>query len=260
MRCPGGVDTGDTCLSDAQIAAVATLNAPYTFDIHLASGDTSFPGYNAFISDLGAASSSPLQPAVAALAIGNIAPVAPTNPASSYQAQFIDNYLRYAIVGSPTFNFLSFGAMDRAAYSSRFSFYSTLDVSDRDLTAFRSKGGKALLMHGTEDMLITPRGTEFYVQSLQAIMGSAAVETFLRFYEVPGFAHSVGSSFNVGWDQLTALEAWVEKGVDPAANQIVTDTFVVPGRTRPLCLYPAYPRYKGTGDVNSAASFTCAAT
>jgi hypothetical protein len=27
--------------------------------------------------------------------------------------------------------------------------------------------------------------------------------------------------------------------------------------TRPLCKYPAYPRYTGTGDVNSASSFVC---
>ena len=27
--------------------------------------------------------------------------------------------------------------------------------------------------------------------------------------------------------------------------------------TRPMCKHPAYPRYKGTGDVNDAASFAC---
>ena len=27
--------------------------------------------------------------------------------------------------------------------------------------------------------------------------------------------------------------------------------------TRPMCKYPAYPRYKGTGDVNVAENFTC---
>jgi Tannase and feruloyl esterase len=28
-------------------------------------------------------------------------------------------------------------------------------------------------------------------------------------------------------------------------------------RTMPVCEAPKYPRYNGTGDVNSAASFTC---
>jgi hypothetical protein len=31
----------------------------------------------------------------------------------------------------------------------------------------------------------------------------------------------------------------------------------VPGRTRPLCEYPSWPKYKGSGDVNLASSFTC---
>ncbi|HEY0202499.1 MAG TPA: tannase/feruloyl esterase family alpha/beta hydrolase, partial [Burkholderiaceae bacterium] len=30
------------------------------------------------------------------------------------------------------------------------------------------------------------------------------------------------------------------------------------GRTRPLCEYPTWPRYNGSGDTNLAASFTCA--
>jgi hypothetical protein len=31
------------------------------------------------------------------------------------------------------------------------------------------------------------------------------------------------------------------------------------GRTRPLCEYPAWPKYNGSGDVNAAASFACVA-
>ena len=27
--------------------------------------------------------------------------------------------------------------------------------------------------------------------------------------------------------------------------------------SRPLCKYPAYPRYKGSGDSDDASSFTC---
>ncbi len=28
--------------------------------------------------------------------------------------------------------------------------------------------------------------------------------------------------------------------------------------TRPLCVYPDWPKYKGSGDVNAASSFACA--
>jgi hypothetical protein len=30
-----------------------------------------------------------------------------------------------------------------------------------------------------------------------------------------------------------------------------------PGRTRPLCEYPTWQKYKGFGDPNLASSFTC---
>jgi hypothetical protein len=51
---------------------------------------------------------------------------------------------------------------------------------------------------------------------------------------------------------------WVEKGVAP--ERIVATSRVGtpwPGRTRPLCVYPAQARYKGTGSVEDAGNFTC---
>ena len=83
------------------------------------------------------------------------------------------------------------------------------------------------------------------------------VDEFVRYYEVPGYGHAVSSDFNASWDSLSALENWVEQDEAPQ-NQIVTDTVGVPGRTRPLCEYPAWPRYDGTGDINDAANFECA--
>jgi len=38
LRCAGGADTGDSCLSDAQIAAFNVINTPITFGYPLASG------------------------------------------------------------------------------------------------------------------------------------------------------------------------------------------------------------------------------
>jgi feruloyl esterase len=73
---------------------------------------------------------------------------------------------------------------------------------------------------------------------------------------VPGLGHAYSTVFNATWDSLTALENWVEKGAAPS-GQVTTDTAGVAGRTRPLCDYPKWPQYKGSGDVNLAASFTC---
>ncbi|WP_371876418.1 tannase/feruloyl esterase family alpha/beta hydrolase [Pseudoduganella chitinolytica] len=66
------------------------------------------------------------------------------------------------------------------------------------------------------------------------------------------------TTFNASWDALKVLENWTENGIAPD-HPVVTDTFGVPGRTRPLCDYPGWPKYRGSGDVDRADSFVCAA-
>ena len=107
-------------------------------------------------------------------------------------------------------------------------------------------------------MLIPPGNTVAFYERLKAAHGTALL-SFARFYMVPGMAHGGGrGNFEPGADLLGALDAWVTKGTAPGL-QIATDTNTATvGRTRPLCEYPAYPRYNGAGDVNQAASFTCA--
>jgi hypothetical protein len=110
-----------------------------------------------------------------------------------------------------------------------------------------------------QDVLVSTRATEWYYQKLQSQFGPAQVDKFARFYEIPGLGHALATAFFPGWDSVTTLENWVENGTAPA-NQTVTDLSGVPGRTRPLCQYPTFPKYKGGSlDVNLASSFTCAA-
>ena len=87
-------------------------------------------------------------------------------------------------------------------------------------------------------------------------MGAAAVRDFARYYEVPGYGHAVSAIYNAAWDSLGALDRWVVQGQAPE-NQTVEDTVGHPGRTRPLCEYPSWPRYSGQGEVHAASSFRC---
>ena len=165
--------------------------------------------------------------------------------------------VRYAITRDPKFNSLNFDPENPGPWASRMSELSTLlDVSP-DISRFVARGGKLLLAHGTADVLVSTRSTEYYYQRLQAQFGPAGVDGFARYYEVPGYGHAVSTLFNATWDSLTALEQWTEHGVAPR-NQVTTDTVGVPGRKRPLCDYPLWPKYKGSGDVNAAESFVCA--
>jgi feruloyl esterase len=106
------------------------------------------------------------------------------------------------------------------------------------------------------DQLVAPGNSINYYNALVAKFGQSTVDGFLRFYTIPGFAHGTGF-FNAsgGLPVLEALEGWVESKNAPG-NLVVTDTNT-PGRTRPMCVYPMFPQYKGTGDINSAASFDC---
>ena len=77
-----------------------------------------------------------------------------------------------------------------------------------------------------------------------------------------GLSHIGGASPALSHDPehdvVAALDAWVTKRKAPtmliAAH---LDENKKPDRTRPLCQYPREARYKGSGDSNDAANFTC---
>lgn len=265
VRCAGGVDTGDTCLSDAQINALNVMNGDAltggaVFNFFLASGPQSYPGYNVWGADLGMASASPLQPTITFLALGTVQPSWPTPAGTPYITPFLDQFLNYAVMRNPTIsaNPLLVDPENPGPWANRLSELSTQLNTSTDISAFVARGGKLLLAHGQQDVLVSTRATEWYYQKLQAQFGQAQVEKFARYYEIPGLGHAISTAFMPGWDSVTALENWVENGTAPA-NQVVTDSAGVPGRTRPLCEYPTFPKYKGGGlDVNLASSFTCA--
>lgn len=258
LRCVDATPPAGSCLSDAQLAALATMNEPLRIAFPMESGATNFPGFNIHTSDSGVPSASPMQPMVSYLALGSAPPAYPATQAMSLSAQFGDNFIRYAIAGDPSFNPLSIDPSAPGRFAARMSALSAFDASDEDLSAFANRGGKVILLHGTADLIVTPRMTEAYYARLQETMGRRSVDRFLRYYEVPGFGHAISTNFNLAWDYLSALERWAEEGVDPGENEVAIDTIGEPGRARPLCRYPRWPRYNGQGDVSDASSFTCA--
>jgi feruloyl esterase len=257
LRCPGGADVADTCLSDAQIAAVKALNAPVRFAFPLARGGRGYPGYNVWGADLGMTWVSPVQPTVVFLNLGTSQPANPMPASAPYISQQVDEVLKNMITRDLRFDPLSFDPQERSEWSREWRELSRMLDQSPDLSGFMARGGKLLLAHGLHDVLVSSRATAEYYERLVQQYGQRQVDRFARYYEVPGYGHAVSSQFNATWDSLTALDQWVEQGLAPA-NQVTRDTVGVPGRTRPLCDYPAWPRYKGAGDVNSADSFECA--
>ncbi len=130
-----------------------------------------------------------------------------------------------------------------------------VDAVDPDLKAFKAHGGKLFLYAGWGDTTITPENTVLYYESVLNKMGKNQGD-WMRLFMVPGMAHcGNGPGPNV-FDSIGTLSEWREKGVAPVQ---VTAANAQSTTTRPLCPYPQYAKYKGTGNYKDAANWTCAA-
>ena len=261
LRCAGGADTGDTCLSDGQLALVDTWTAPKTFGAKYVNpgwsltGNESAPGnWDAWL----------------------LASAAPGAPAGSGAVQYLFEYggISGFLLHSPTTQPLAFldpAGADTLAYdfespgnaAALAAFSASVDAGDPDLRPFMNSGGKLLLWHGGTDPALTKKGTIGYYQNVVAKVGGQSIaDTFSRFYLAPGVNHCHGGPGADKSDLLSALDAWVTSGTAPgslAAAQLAVDGSS--NFTRPLCAYPQYPRYTGpAGDASAAklaASYTC---
>jgi hypothetical protein len=138
-----------------------------------------------------------------------------------------------------------------------------------DLSAVRARGGKIIIFHGTSDPIFSSANSVSFYEGLSSGSGGDAA-SFARLYLVPGMNHCRSGPSTDQFDLLAPLVAWVERGEPPAAiiaaargpgnaagaNADVPPSWS-PGRTRPLCPYPAVARYAGSGDVESASNFVC---
>ncbi|HEU5160121.1 MAG TPA: tannase/feruloyl esterase family alpha/beta hydrolase [Streptosporangiaceae bacterium] len=247
LRCPDGVDAGPACLSDRQIGAVIAMSSPFRWPYRIASGETQYPGFP-FLS--GADMRTPF------LGFGTTAPANPMPVTSGYGMQYWDQWVKYFLTRDPAANSLDVDPRNPGRWLGRISYLSTIqDRNNVDLRPFAHAGGKLILLHGAADELVSHRSTNDYYQRVRDLLGPHSTRTFLRYYLVPGANHAnFGTpAFVARWDSLSALERWVESGRSPG-NPIVTDSSH--NRTRPLCEYPAWPRYRA-GDPDSASSFVC---
>ena len=142
-------------------------------------------------------------------------------------------------------------------------------VEPTQLGKLKNRGAKVMVYHGVSDAIFSVDDTTAWYNGLRSANGGDA-SNFARFYQVPGMSHCAVGPATDQFDMLTQLVNWVEKGQAPdsvvasvrgagngaGANPDVPSTWS-PTRTRPLCVYPKVARYKGSGDVESAASFSC---
>lgn len=247
LRCPRGADTGPTCLSDPQIASVTAASTPFSWPYRIASGERYYPGFP-FLS--GADMRTPY------LGFGVTAPASPMPPTSAYGFQYWDQWVKYFLTRDPGYNSLDVDPRRPGKWLPRISYLSTIqDRNNVDLRPFARSGGRLILMHGSADELVSHRSTNDYYRRVLAKVGARTTNEFMRYYLAPGANHANfgAPAFAATWDSLSALEQWVEDG-RPPARPVVQDPR--DGRTRPLCEYPRWPRYR-SGDPDLAPSFVC---
>ena len=258
LRCANGADTGDTCLSDAQIEADRIVHRPFAYPFALANGVTAFPGWTYGSED---------QPGGMIDSVTGAEP--PHFPILSEKVQSIawsnsNGFVRYLLARDAKFNPLKFSTQE---FASRVREISDLyDTTNPDLSAFLARGGKLILKGNGADYQRSVLQEITYYKSVVAKMGQARADQFIRFYVTPGVNHpgngvmSSGAAVPAKIDLLGALDGWVGTGKAPGALMQVTQETKAPFKieaSRPMCLYPSYPRYKGEGDSNEASSFAC---
>ncbi len=139
----------------------------------------------------------------------------------------------------------------------------------RNLAALHTRGARMVLFHGVSDAIFSAEDTRQWTLRLdRALQGKG--QEFARYFPVPGMNHCSAGPTADQFDLLAPLVQWVERGVPPQAvtasvrgagnpggvnAELPADW--TPGRTRPLCAYPTVARYKGSGSLEDAASFSC---
>ncbi len=125
------------------------------------------------------------------------------------------------------------------------------------LNTFSGHGGKLLFYHGVSDPWFSANDTiGYYERMTKDNGGTSTVMNWSRLYLVPGMGHCQGGAATLdSFDLLGAVVDWVEKGAAP--DGVVATGRAFPGRSRPMCAYPAHAHYKGTGDVEDAKNFEC---
>ena len=244
LRCPGGRDSGDTCLSDAQLAVVKS----WTSDSVYAGRNYRSRGYN-----LTGNEDDPM--GFGAWVSGN------GNFKIAGQFLFQDTSYKYYIARDPNADSLAYTPWD-TNQNALYTLAALNDATQTDIRAFIGNGGKLILWHGGSDAALSVNSTIDYMEGVRSAVGAGNAVAATRFYVAPGVDHCGGGPGADQSDLLKALDEWVTKGVAPAtliAEKLDSNGSVT--RTVPLCQYPQYPRYTGPANDAAAArmatSYTC---
>lgn len=251
LLCAGGSDTADTCLSQQQLATISSWHAPAKLPFPLANGETEYPGW-----PTGAEGSR---------AGGWLTSATPPDPNMANGAIWAGP-VRMRLGNPADFDIRTKPIAELRSVIQEMS--KTIDPG-ADWSKFLASNGKLIYYTPGSDYVTSARAQARLYEEAVKRSGQGAVDRGVRYYVSPGTDHA-GRGADAKdvplpryVDLVTHLQNWVEKGTPPPDP--IVQTFKEPKapytvvRSRPLCRYPQYPRYQGSGDPNAAASYACAA-
>ena len=159
-----------------------------------------------------------------------------------------------------------------------------------DFGRFMERGGKLIVYNGWHDHPCRAKVVEDFYEKALDLNGKEALDEFMRVFLVPGMVHCMGGPGAWAADYVAAIVEWVENdnapdrilahhpgnlsflelyGAVASSGEIVNwheaamrvgETMKAEDRkfSRPLCPYPTWAKYNGTGNPDDAANFTCA--
>ncbi len=135
---------------------------------------------------------------------------------------------------------INFGA-DIDTYTTKLAPY--LNAENPDLSTFAKRGGKLIMTLGTADSVVPYHASiDYYERVIERLGGLDQVQSFFRFYVVPGLAHGGGPGINQPPNLLEAVRSWRETGTAPTC---LTGRHVESGK--PSWEMPLYPYPTQTG-------------
>ncbi len=203
------------------------------------------------------------------------------------QSTFARGFFANFVYNKPDWDFDTFD-IDRDGKAAIDAVGKWLDMKNPNLDAFRARGGKLIQFNGWVDVEVNPKGGLMYYEQVVArnrpggavLAGSdhpkdpayAKTQEFYRLFMGAGVSHcrggpgpnefgQQGGDQPASHDMVSALYRWVEEGVGPTqvvATKFTDDDPEKPvAMTRPVCMYPLVPKYKGQGSTNEAQNFVC---
>jgi len=254
----GGVGK-EGCLTSEQVAVAKAIYADYVVD-----GTFLFPGLSLGSEDLWS------------VLLGQAGP----DPRGQ-------EYVKMFLLNNATWDWRGYN--DSIAIMAAAADPGDLTADQFNISDFRDRGGKIIMYHGDADALIPTKSSDYYYNATAAVMGGiSSLESWFRYFHVPGLGHCTGTRVNAPWyfaggnqaaslgtatysvpgfadvqhDALLALVDWVEGGKQ--VDSIIATTWNTPSdpssgvlRQRPVCPYPKMQVLRSGEEEEAPKSWTC---